>query len=191
MKDAQKALSVDPSYHKGYSRLGHAHFCLKDYEASVEAYKKAVEADPGNANLKASLLSAEEKAGVLVRGGEDEVSTGMPNGMPDLSALGGLGGGLGGMDFGAIMNNPGFMQMASQMMSNPAFSSMLQNPEMAQMCVSYYIQKARTNSSHTIIMNRAQKVMQDPSALKDLMANPDVAKMAGSMLGKNGGPGGL
>ncbi len=136
LKDAQKALSVDPSYHKGYSRLGHAHFCLKDYEASVEAYKKAVEADPGNANLKASLLAAEEKAGVLVRGGgEDEVSGGMPNGMPDLSALGGLGGGLGGMDFGAIMNNPGFMQMASQMMSNPAFSSMLQNPEMAQMCV--------------------------------------------------------
>lgn len=136
LKDAQKALSVDPSYHKGYSRLGHAHFCLKDYEASVEAYTKAVEADPGNANLKASLLAAEEKAGVLVtgsRGGEEDAS-GMPSGMPDLSALGGLGG-LGGMDFGAIMNNPGFMQMASQMMSNPAFSSMLQNPEMAQMYV--------------------------------------------------------
>lgn len=33
--------------------------------------------------------------------------------------------------------------------------------------------------------------MQDPAALKDLMANPEVAKMAGNMLGKNGGAGGL
>jgi hypothetical protein len=32
-------------------------------------------------------------------------------------------------------------------------------------------------------------MMQDPNALKDLMANPEIAKMAGGMLGnKKGNP---
>ena len=147
MADAEKALSIDPAYHKAYSRLGHAHFCLENYDESVQAYKKALEADPQNANLKQSLATAEQKLTVSA----ETRSAAPAAGMPDLA--GGLPN-LGGMDLGSMLNNPGFMQMgtlflppriwhransfflgdpASQMMQNPAFSSMLQNPQMAQM----------------------------------------------------------
>jgi hypothetical protein len=90
--------------------------------------------------LKASLASAEEKAGGSVasipRSDPGSANPLAAGGMPDLSAL---GGGLGGLDLGSIMSNPGFMQMASQFMSNPAFSSMLQNPQMAEMYVLFVI----------------------------------------------------
>ena len=103
MVDAQKALEIDPKYTKAYSRLGHAYFTLEKYDESVQAYEKALEADPNNSNLRASLATAQEKL--------NPVSQSMPNGstpagmpgMPDL----------GGMDLGSMMNNPGFMDMGN------------------------------------------------------------------------------
>jgi small glutamine-rich tetratricopeptide repeat-containing protein alpha len=103
LADAEQALSIDPGYHKAYSRLGHAHFCLENYGESVEAYKKALEADPHNANLKQSLATAEQKLTV-----SSATRSAAPTGMPDLA--GGLPN-LGGMDLGGMLNNPGFMQM--------------------------------------------------------------------------------
>jgi small glutamine-rich tetratricopeptide repeat-containing protein alpha len=107
LADAQKALEIDPSYTKAYSRLGHAYFSLEKYEDSVQAYQKALEADPNNANLRASLSTAQDKLKSVsksAQGGEaNESPSGMPSGMPDL----------GGMDLGAMMNNPGFMDMGN------------------------------------------------------------------------------
>jgi tetratricopeptide (TPR) repeat protein len=36
--DAKKALQVNPNYSKAYSRLGHAEFCLGNYDNAVDAY---------------------------------------------------------------------------------------------------------------------------------------------------------
>jgi len=52
--DARKALEIDPSFSKAYSRLGHALFSNKEYAEAVEAYEKGLELDP-NVRLRPSF----------------------------------------------------------------------------------------------------------------------------------------
>lgn len=59
--DAKKALQVNPNYSKAYSRLGHAEFCLGNYENAVDAYTLGLEKEPNNASIKQSLAAAQQK----------------------------------------------------------------------------------------------------------------------------------
>jgi hypothetical protein len=93
---------------------------LGKYDESAQAYQKALEADPNNANLRASLSTAQDKLTAIStssQGGERNASPfgmppgmppGMPAGMPDL----------GGMDLGGMMNNPAFMDMGNIQICN-------------------------------------------------------------------------
>lgn len=157
-EDSQNAINCDPEWAKGYSRLGHAQFCLGNYTEAVEAYEKGLELDPGNQSMKQSLSAAQAKApkeeNVLERTAPADPMAGL-GGMPGM-------GGPGGMDFASMMNNPAFMSMAQNMMSNPAMASMMQNPAMQQ---------------------AAQQMMQDPSKLSELMSDPNVANMAKQFMG--------
>ena len=68
LKDADKAIDLDPSFVKGYTRKGAAHFLMKEYEKAMKAYEGglAVEAD-----------NEECKNGIQVRaGGRGEGRTG-------------------------------------------------------------------------------------------------------------------
>ncbi|KAJ3042548.1 hypothetical protein HDV00_007082 [Rhizophlyctis rosea] len=147
--DALKSVELDSNYGKGYSRLGHAYFCLAKYEEAIEAFEKGLRLDPNNAVLKQSLKRAQDKWKEV--GGSAESDRSVAGN--DAGADGGAG--AGGFDFASMMNNPNFMNMASQMMNNPAISSMLQNPAIAQM---------------------AQNMMRDPSALQNMMNNPALAR---------------
>jgi small glutamine-rich tetratricopeptide repeat-containing protein alpha len=93
--DAKQALLVNPDYSKAFSRLGHAEFCLGNYKEAVDAYRKGVEKEPQNANLKQSLAAAEAKM--------NETS-------PIQTGRSGPGGG-GMPDFGSMMSDPNFMNM--------------------------------------------------------------------------------
>lgn len=46
VSDAREAISVNPSFSKAYSRLGHALFSTGQYAEAVEAYEKGLELDP-------------------------------------------------------------------------------------------------------------------------------------------------
>jgi small glutamine-rich tetratricopeptide repeat-containing protein alpha len=96
--DAKQALHVNPGYSKAYSRLGHAEFCLGNFDEAVDAYKKGLEKEPENANLKQSLAAAEAKLNEssVTRDAPRGMPTGMPSGMPD---------------FASMMNDPNFMNM--------------------------------------------------------------------------------
>ena len=60
--DCQESVALDPSYIKGYLRLGLAYCCLENYEEAVNAgYSKAVELDPSNASAKQRLETAMQK----------------------------------------------------------------------------------------------------------------------------------
>ncbi|KAJ3158331.1 hypothetical protein HK101_001358 [Irineochytrium annulatum] len=159
VEDAKLAVEVDPDYSKAYSRMGHAYFCLGNFQEAVDAYERGLRLDPGNASMKQSLTAARQK--VSEAGGDS--GTGPSEGAGGLGGIPGLGG-AGGMDFASMLSNPNFMSMASQMMSNPAVSQMLNNPAVAQM---------------------AQNLMQDPGALQNLMANPEMARLAAGMAGSN------
>ncbi|KAJ1563734.1 hypothetical protein HK405_000970, partial [Cladochytrium tenue] len=134
----------------------HAYFCLGEYSSAVDAYERGLRLDPGNQSMKQSLSAAKDRLGTS--GSSSSTAT-----RSDPAAA--AGGGPGGLDFASMLNNPNFMNMASQMMSNPAISQMLNNPAIAQM---------------------AQNLMSNPSELQNLLSNPDMARMAASMAGGSG-----
>ncbi|KAI9014776.1 hypothetical protein BC832DRAFT_546439 [Gaertneriomyces semiglobifer] len=156
VSDAQKATDIDPKYSKAYSRLAQAQLCLNNYAEAKEAAEEGLRLEPGNAALKNTLASAEQK----LRSESNPSNAAAPSG----GARGGIPGMPAGMDFGAMLNNPNFMQMAASMMNNPAVGQMMQNPAFAQM---------------------AQQVMSDPNALQSILSDPSLAGAAGDML-KNG-----
>lgn len=125
--DCEKAISINESYSKAYSRLGTALFYDGNYVRAVDAYTKACELEPENETYKADLRQAEEK--LKVAGATAGAGAAM-NPFGGMNPFAGAGGAGGMPDFGQMsqmMNNPQFMQMASQMMQNPDFNGMIMN----------------------------------------------------------------
>lgn len=77
------------------------------YKEAKEAYAKALQLDPNNTSYEENLKLAEER-------------------LQSMDGPSGLGAGLGGpnFDFSSFMNNPALLNMASQMLSDPAFRQM-------------------------------------------------------------------
>ncbi|KAM7542234.1 hypothetical protein Aperf_G00000008461 [Anoplocephala perfoliata] len=111
--DCEKAIEIDSSYSKAYSRMGNTYCSIGNYGKSVEAYRKAVALDPNNANFKQNLEIAEQKL-------RESQQNPTPNGPS-----------VGGLDFGALLNNPMMQNMAQRLMTDPQMqstvSSMMQN----------------------------------------------------------------
>ena len=140
--DAEMAVASDPKYTKAWSRLGLARFALGDAKGSMEAYKSGINAE-GNGGSDAMKKGYETAKKRVEEDDEDDVTRSAsppaggagPGGMPDLSSLAGMmggggGGGPGGMDFGAMMNNPMFKNIANQVMSNPGMmDGLMNNPQ--------------------------------------------------------------
>ena len=124
----------------------HAHYCLSDYRAAADAFRRGLELDPTNANLKTGLQSAEAR---IPKDDEDmpplesadtpltrDAGAGAGAGTGGIEdMLRGMGGGAGsGMpDLGSFMNNPMMMQMAQQMMQNGGLERLMQNPALSNM----------------------------------------------------------
>ena len=120
--------------------LRHAHYSLGDFNAATTAFQRGLTLDPDNANLKSGLEQAEARISddtpPLERDEEAPVSEGGGGGMPDLSGmasmLGGMGRGAGGTpDISSMMNNPAIMQMAQNMMANGGMERLMQNPALS------------------------------------------------------------
>ena len=128
LEDCRAAVSLNPEYAKGYGRMGAAYMGLGNPIAAIEAYEKAVKLDPDNVGYQsAKRISAQKK-----KEQEKEASpapAGPPSGSPASPFAG-----LGGMDIGALLNNPELIRMASQMMGSPdAMRSMMNSPQLAAM----------------------------------------------------------
>ncbi|KAI0521428.1 small glutamine-rich tetratricopeptide repeat-containing protein 2-like protein [Xylaria bambusicola] len=192
--DAEAAVTADPKYTKGWSRLGLARFALGDARGSMEAYRQGIEYEGSGgsdamkkgfetAKRRVEEVEAEERdsGNPLSRGASANVNVNpgagaSSGGMPDLSSLagmfGGNGGGNGGMpDLSSIMNNPMFANMAQSLMSNPEMmQNLMSNPRLREMADRF----------------SQGGGMPDMSAL---MNDPNIAEMARNMMG-GGGRGG-
>lgn len=177
VKDAESAISIDPSYFRGYSRLGFAKYAQGKPEEALEAYKKVLDIEGDNATeaMKRDYESAKKKVEQSLnlektvpeqsRDADVDASQGASaGGLPDLGSL--LGGGLGG-----LMNNPQLMQAAQKMMSNPGamqnIQKMMQDPSIRQMAEGFASGGGTPN-------------------LSDLMNNPALRNMAGNLFGGAG-----
>ncbi|EDO17430.1 hypothetical protein Kpol_1037p26 [Vanderwaltozyma polyspora DSM 70294] len=148
VEDANSAIKINPTYSKGYSRLGFAKFAQGKAEDALEAYKKVldIEGDKATEMMKRDYETAKKKVEQslnleksTVSGNataeSDSASAADPfagmGGMPDFSSM------LGGGGLGNLLNNPQLMQAAQQMMQDPEamkqVESMMQNPSVKQM----------------------------------------------------------
>ncbi|KAM3938906.1 small glutamine-rich tetratricopeptide repeat-containing protein alpha isoform 1-T2 [Leptodactylus fuscus] len=103
VRDCEEAISIDPSYSKAYGRMGLALSSLNKHSEAVGFYKRALELDPDNDTYKSNLKIAEQKM--------KEIPS--PMGAP------------GGFDLAGLLNNPGFMSMASNLMNNPQVQQLM------------------------------------------------------------------
>lgn len=58
LKDAQECVKINPTWAKGYNRVGAAEFGLSHYDEAINAYNKALEIEPNNAMANEGLSSA-------------------------------------------------------------------------------------------------------------------------------------
>ncbi|SCU87573.1 LAME_0D10616g1_1 [Lachancea meyersii CBS 8951] len=170
VQDAELSIKVNPSYSKGYSRLGFAQYALGKSEEALDAYKKVldIEGEKATDAMKRDYDTAMKKVEQSLNiekaspaAAENDSATpqaGGSGGLPDFSSM--LGGGLGG-----LLNNPQVMQAAQQFMQNPnAMSEMMNNPALKQMA------------------DKFQSGQGTPS-MADLMKDPALMDMAKNMLG--------
>ncbi|XP_071694244.1 small glutamine-rich tetratricopeptide repeat-containing protein 2-like isoform X2 [Rutidosis leptorrhynchoides] len=62
ISDCQKAIEIDPSYIKAYSRLGFVYFAQGNFNDAIhKGYKKALQLDPENEFIKGNCKAAVEK----------------------------------------------------------------------------------------------------------------------------------
>ncbi|KAM6945525.1 small glutamine-rich tetratricopeptide repeat-containing protein alpha [Aplochiton taeniatus] len=102
VQDCELAIGIDPTYSKAYGRMGLALASLNKHTEAVSYYKKALELDPDNDTYKSNLKIAEQK-------------------METPSPVRGVG----GVDLAGLLSNPGFMNMASNLMSNPQVQQLM------------------------------------------------------------------
>ncbi|KAL7270252.1 Small glutamine-rich tetratricopeptide repeat-containing protein 2 [Rhizina undulata] len=186
--DAQVAVDTDPKYTKAWSRLGLARFAKGDARGAMEAYKAGIDAEGsgGSEIMRRGYETAKKKVDEEEAVTKEDKSTSRgeagpsAGGLPDLSSLagmfggGGAPGGSGGMpDFGSIMNNPMFAQMAQNLMSNPSLmQNMMNNPKVKEMMESVGGGGGGSGGG-----------MPD---LGSLMSDPNIADLAKNLMGGAG-----
>lgn len=191
VEDAEKAIELDPSFTKAYSRLGLAQYNLGNSVAAMKAYEKGIAAEGANASeaMKSGYETAKKRAeaelgesvdsaegsreldttaGSTPGAGESGSGSGArAGGFPDFSSIfGGAGGAM--PSLADMMSNPQVMQAAQNLMSNPgALQGLMNNPEIARM---------------------AQNLGGE-GGLEGLMNNPMLRNMANQFMGGAGGAG--
>lgn len=158
VEDAEKAIELDPSFTKAYSRLGLAQYNLGNSVAAMKAYEKGMSAEgvtPSDA-MKSGYETAKKRAEAELGSSVDAEEESTTRDV-DSSASAAAGAGAGGLpDFSSMFGGGGGMPSLADMMSNPQ------------------------------VMLAAQNLMSNPGALQGLMNNPEIARMAQSMGGEGG-----
>lgn len=94
---------------------------MNKHQEAEEAYQNALRLDPENADYQNNLNVTQQR---IVETTPGQAGTGgIADGIPNLGAN--FANQLGGMDFAAAFNNPALMNLATQMMSNPAMQDTL------------------------------------------------------------------
>lgn len=160
--DAKHAVEIDPSYSKGYSRMGLAYFGLEKYQDAVDAYEKGLALDPENKMMKSALETARSKVDAAPVSDNERSAASVSSGS-------GPGSGGGGFDLSSLMSNPALMGMARNMMANGGLEQLMSNPAISQMADNY------------------RSTGQMPN-MSEMMNNPELMNVARGFTG-NGGDG--
>ena len=72
LKDAEKCLSICPTFVKGWARKGHAYFWTKQYNRALQAYEEGLRLDPANQDCRDGLHRTKSKINEVASGQDNE-----------------------------------------------------------------------------------------------------------------------
>lgn len=116
--DAERCISLSPSWPKGYSRKGAALHSLRRYDEAESAYSKGLEIAPSDAGLKSGLAEVQKVARSSAPPGGGLFGPQM------LAKL------IGHPKFGPKLGDPAFMAKLQMMQTNPQL--MMSDPELME-----------------------------------------------------------
>lgn len=123
LDDAKEACKLNPSYSKAFNRLGKAQMALGEPEDAVISFQKALDLEPTDASIKASLQAA-------IRASSHDSKLSATSGSEEAKAAPLWNDpGAGGFDFSSMLKNPQLMAMAQQMMQGDAMKDILKDPK--------------------------------------------------------------
>lgn len=157
VEDAEKAIELDPTFTKAYSRLGLAQYNLGNSVAAMKAYEKGMNAEGASPTdaMKSGYETAKKRAEAELGSSVDSEAANTRD-VGESASTGNTGAGAGGLpDFSSMFGGGGM----------PSLADMMNNPQ---------------------VMQAAQNLMSNPGALQGLMNNPDIARMAQNMGGEGG-----
>ncbi len=163
-EDARSAVAADKTYAKGWSRLGGSLVELENYTDAVEAYEKCVSLDPSNKMAVTGLADAKSRQRLALRAANAPPRNAVS--AANDNPLAGMAGMLPpGMDMGKMAG------MAAMAQGDPELMAAMADPELMPIFAA---------------MQR-----EGPSAIMKHLGNPKVMALAGKMMGKMGGMGGM
>lgn len=165
VEDAEAAIALDPTFTKAYSRLGLAQYNLGNSVAAMKAYEQGMAAEgatPSEA-MKSGYETAKKRAEAELGSSLDELARDLDTSDATQGASGaGASAGAGAGGFPDLSSMFGGAGGAGGM---PSLADMMSNPQ---------------------VMQAAQNLMSNPSALQGLMNNPEIARMAQNLGGEGG-----
>ncbi|GAB5363228.1 hypothetical protein AAMO2058_000865700 [Amorphochlora amoebiformis] len=109
IKDAEKAVELDPKYLKGWSRLGQMYYGIKDLVRANIAFKKMDEIDPGNVDARKGTQMCEAAASAQMGASADPAEV-QKRVQADPEAM-------------SIMQDPTMQSVLRDLQTNPATAS--------------------------------------------------------------------
>lgn len=159
VKDAEKAISVDPAYSKGYSRLGFAKYALGKSEEALDAYKRVLDIEGDKATDVMKRDYETAKKKVESSMNLERAASSEGSETPaGESGAGEAGAGTGGM--------PDLSNLLGSGLGG-GLGSLLNNPQ---------------------VMQAAEKMMQNPNLMQEMMSNPALQQMANQFSSGGGMP---
>jgi small glutamine-rich tetratricopeptide repeat-containing protein alpha len=167
--DLEKAISLNPSYIKTYPRLASSYMVLKKVEKAGQIIDQGLVIEPGNdvlLKMKSDVSAANANPGTGMPPGMPGIPgmppgmPGMPPGMPGMPpGMPGMPPGMPGMP-GMPPGMPGDFQMPPGM---PNFYELMNNPEFMQMAT----QLVQNNPE---VMNFARQIAENPQMLQQMFS---------------------
>ncbi len=199
MADCCRAIEIDPTYAKAFSRMGAISFAQEDYRTCITHYRRALALDPDNEVAKSNLAVAKaklEQADTRPAPSTGGLDLGGPGGLLNNPALQGL---MGQMMGGAAPQTETPAEASAPVAEEtsggdssvdsvldglfsafPAFASLKEDPDFIRLKESGKLQEI------------ARAVQSDgPMAAMRFMSDPDVSPIISKVMGNLGGMGGL
>lgn len=125
LEDAQECVLINPSWAKGYNRVGAAQYGLGNFDDAKKAYSTALELDSANAMAKSGLAAVEEAEAAR----NEQPDLGLGKMFSDPNLITNL---RNNPKTAALMNDPTLVAKLLQIQANPqaGMSTMLSDPRM-------------------------------------------------------------